>query len=91
VVVVLLLLLPDPIRGIGVQRNSADTQQSGHTPKFGPEIKDGRKSAKASSSQRGVAVPALSTERWAEMARQILRRVRPVGRPPNRLESLGFK
>jgi len=31
---------PDPLRGMGVQRNSAVTQQSGHAPRSEPEIKN---------------------------------------------------
>jgi len=27
-------------------RNSTETQQSGHAPRFGPEVKNGRSSAK---------------------------------------------
>ena len=28
-----VVVLPDPFRGMGARRNSAETQQSGHTPK----------------------------------------------------------
>jgi len=42
VVVVLL----DPFRGMGAWRNSTETQQSGHAPKSGSEVKNGRGSAK---------------------------------------------
>ena len=31
-----VVVLLDPFRGMGVQRNSAETQQSGHTPRSGP-------------------------------------------------------
>jgi len=37
-----------PLRGMGLWRNSAETQQSGHAPWSGPEIKDG------SSAKDGV-------------------------------------
>jgi len=35
------MVLPDPFRGMKACRNSTETQQSGHTPRFRPEIKDG--------------------------------------------------
>jgi len=41
------LLLPIPFQGMGEQRNSAETQQSGRTPKSGPEIKDGKNTGSA--------------------------------------------
>jgi len=41
-----LVVLPDHFRGMGVRRNSAETQQSGHAPRSGPEIEAGRSSAK---------------------------------------------
>ena len=31
-----VVALPDPFRGMGARRNSAETQQSGHTPRSGP-------------------------------------------------------
>ena len=34
--VVVVVVLPDPFRGMGARRNSAETQQSGHTPRSGP-------------------------------------------------------
>jgi len=40
------MVLPDPFRGMGTRRNSAETQQSGHTPRSGPEVKNGRSSAR---------------------------------------------
>jgi len=43
---------PDPFRGIGVRRNSAETQQSGHAPRSGPEVKNGRSSAKDGALER---------------------------------------
>jgi len=33
-------------------RNSTETQQSGHTPRSGPEVKNGRSSAKDGSPER---------------------------------------
>jgi len=35
----MVVVLPDPFRGMGVRRNSTVTQQSGHTPRSGPEVK----------------------------------------------------
>jgi len=40
------LQLPDTFRGMGAWRNSTETQQSGHASKSGPEVKNGRSSAK---------------------------------------------
>ena len=31
-----VVVLPDPFRGMGARRNSAETQQSGHAPRSGP-------------------------------------------------------
>jgi len=33
-----VVVLPDPFRGMGAWRNSMETQQSGHAPRFGPEV-----------------------------------------------------
>jgi len=33
-------MLSDPFLGMGAQRNSSETQQSGHAPVFGPEVKN---------------------------------------------------
>jgi len=32
-------MLPDPFRGVGAWKNSTETQQSGHDPRSGPEVK----------------------------------------------------
>jgi len=34
-----VVVLPDPFRGKGAWRNSTETQQSGHSPRSGPEVK----------------------------------------------------
>jgi len=34
------------------RRNSVETQQSGHTPRSGPEVKNGRRSAKDGAPER---------------------------------------
>jgi len=36
-----VVMLPDPFRGIGAWRNSTETQHSSHTPKSGPKVKNG--------------------------------------------------
>jgi len=42
-------VLPDPFRGMEAWRNSTETQQSGHAPRSGPEVKNG-----SSSTEDGV-------------------------------------
>jgi len=37
-----VVVLPDPFQGMGAWRNSTETQQSGHSPRSGPEVKNGR-------------------------------------------------
>jgi len=37
--VVVVVVLPDSFRGIGAWRNSTETQQLGHAPRSGPEVK----------------------------------------------------
>jgi len=44
--------VPDPFLGMGARRNSTETQQSGHAPRFGPEVKNGRSSAKDGAPER---------------------------------------
>jgi len=46
------VVLFDPFQGMGKQKNSAETQQSGHAPTSGPEIKDGRSNAKDGAPER---------------------------------------
>jgi len=41
-----VVVLPDPFQGMGVWRNSTETQQLGHAPRSGPVVKNGRSSAK---------------------------------------------
>jgi len=50
--VVVVVMLPDPFRGMGVWRNSAETQQSGHAPRSGPEFKNGRSGAENVALER---------------------------------------
>jgi len=35
-----VVVLPDPFQGMRAWRNSMETQQSGHTPRSGPEVKN---------------------------------------------------
>jgi len=42
VLILVVVVLTDPFRGIGAWRNSAKTQQSGHLTRSGPEVKNGR-------------------------------------------------
>jgi len=36
-----VVVLFDPFRGMGAWRNSTETQQLGHVPRSGPEVKNG--------------------------------------------------
>jgi len=45
-----VVVLPDPFRGMGAWRNSTETQQSGHAPRSGPEVKSGRSGAEDGAS-----------------------------------------
>jgi len=51
-VAVVVVVLSDPFRGMGVGRNSTETQQSGHNPRSGPEVKNGRSSDKDGAPER---------------------------------------
>jgi len=46
------VVLHDPFRGMRAWRNSTETQQSGHAPRSGPEVKNGRSSAKDGAPER---------------------------------------
>jgi len=46
------VLLPDPFRGMGAQRNSTETQKSGHATRPGPEVKNGKNGAKYGAPER---------------------------------------
>jgi len=48
----MVVLLSDLFRGMGAWRNSTKTQQSGHAPRSGPEVKYGRSSAEDGPSER---------------------------------------
>jgi len=49
---VVVVVLPDPFRGMGVQRNSTETQQSGHAPRSGSEVKNGKSGAEDGAPER---------------------------------------
>jgi len=48
----LVVVLPDLFRGVGARRNSSKAQQSGHAPRFGPEVKNRRSNAKDDAPER---------------------------------------
>jgi len=50
-ILVVVVVLPDSFRGMGPCRNSTETQQTDHVPRFGPEVKNGS-SAKDSMPER---------------------------------------
>jgi len=64
-----VVVLPNPFQGMGAWRNSTETQQSGHAPRFGPEIKNGR------SGAEDVAPERLGCGTVKEEVSQILQRV----------------
>jgi len=47
-----VVVLPDPFRGMGAWRNSTETQQLGHAPRSGSEVKNGRSSAENGTPER---------------------------------------
>jgi len=47
----IVVVLSNPLRGIGVWRNSMEARQSGHSPRSGPEVKNGS-SAKDGTPER---------------------------------------
>jgi len=49
---VVVVVLPNPFQGMGAWRNSTETQQSSHTPRSGPEVKNGRSSAKDGAPEK---------------------------------------
>jgi len=62
-------VLPDSFRGMGALRNSTEIQQSCHDLRFGPEVKNGRSSAKDGAPER------LRCRTIKEEVSQILQRV----------------
>jgi len=65
----MVVVLSDPFRGMGAWRNSTETQQLGHTPKSGPEVKNGR------SGAEDGAPDGLGCGTVKEEVSQILQRV----------------
>jgi len=49
---VVVVVLLNPFRGMGAWRNSTETQQSGHAPRSGQEVKNGRSCAKDGAPER---------------------------------------
>jgi len=47
-----VVVLPDPFRGKRAWRNSTETQQSGHAPRSGPEVKNRRIGAEDGAPER---------------------------------------
>jgi len=64
-----VVVLPDPFRGLEAWRNSTETQQSDHAPRFGPEVKNGR------STAEDGAPKSLGCGTVKEEVSQILQRV----------------
>jgi len=64
-----VVVLPNPFRGMEASRNSMETQQSGHTPRSGPEVKNGRSCAKDGAPER------LRCKTILEQVSQIFQRV----------------
>jgi len=61
-------VVPDPFRGIRARRNSAETEQSDHASRSGPEIKDGKRwhagEAQMRDNPKGVELdPAVDDRR----------------------------
>jgi len=66
---VVVVVLPDPFRGMGAWRNSTETQQSSHAPRSEPEVKNRRSSAEDGAPER------LGCGTVKEEVSQILQRV----------------
>jgi len=71
---VVVVVLPDPFRRMGSWRNSTETQQSGHAPRSGPEVKNWRSGAKDGAPERLVCGPHPTIPRGPT-----------IRSPPNRL------
>jgi len=69
ITVVVVVVPPDPLRGMEAWRNFMETQQSGHAPRSGPEVKNGRSGAKDGAPER------LGCETVKEVMSRILQRV----------------
>jgi len=49
---VVVVVIPNPFRGIGAWRNPTKTQQLGHAQTSGPEVKNGRSGAEDGATER---------------------------------------
>jgi len=58
----LVVVLPDPFRGMEAWRNSTETQQSDHAQRSGPEVKNG--SAEDGASERLGCETVKEVERF---------------------------
>jgi len=67
--VVVVVVLFDPFRGMGACRNSTETQRSGHFPRSEPEVKNGRSGVEDGAPKR------LGCGTVKEEVSQILQRV----------------
>jgi len=47
-----VVVLSNPFLGMGAWRNSTETQQSGHAPRSGPEVKSGRSGAEDGAPEK---------------------------------------
>jgi len=47
-----VVMLPDPFRGMGARINSTETQQSGHAPRSRPVVKNGRSGTNDGTPER---------------------------------------
>jgi len=54
-----MVVLLDPFRGMGAWRNSTETQQSGHASRSGPEVKNGKISAKDGAPEIAISQTSL--------------------------------
>jgi len=61
---VVVVMLPDPFRGMGAWRNSTETQQSGHAPGSGPEVKNGSSAPTIRCFNVVVRSPPLFSRGW---------------------------
>jgi len=62
-----VMVLPDPFRGIVAWRNSTETQQSGHAPRSEPEVKSLlHKSLAASTWWCGLRPPYERWPKWRD-------------------------
>jgi len=86
---VVVVVLPDHFRGMGAWRNSTETKQSGHATRSGPEVNDGRSSAKDGALLKRLGCGTIQEEvsqilqrvSAGDARRILLRGAQPSGRP----------